>query len=317
MGSDRPGVHAARNGECESIARRGVSREAAGGNLETDMGHCTPSGIGDRGDLGGAARRSAEGLKPDSSSHRQARLRRPRGSRLATGPMDQKPFDRRGNSDSLGDVRSSNRSVVLGPSGSSCEPVISPSLAARPAAPHRGHRAEPVAAAGGGAALDLADGAAGALRMASCSTGARGGHGDIGVQRAANDERTKEHGQSEPRTGAQQAELEASGRTSAGIHTQAKRRRIRGKQTPPPWESTAGAITSGENSMQVACSAGPSRSAYLHSEGDRRAACGDRHGQALESSSAATAGAGGARGAYADDVFREWSTWRGRPPGAG
>ncbi len=293
--------------------------------MVTYMGHDMPSVIGDRSDLAQRGeqqsrssketRRPVKDLVRGSSSRQQARLRQPHVSCPAKGPTGDESNSSEDVRRSSRDVPSFTRSKNLRRSGNSCDSLIPPSSVAQPAAHPRGRRAERLAAAGGGVTLGLTDVAAEAWATANCRREDRDGDGDLGAEHASSSGLAREHRKSEPWTGARRVEVGEGDRASTGIQGHAKRRRIRGKQ-PPLWTAADGATTSGENSVQVACSAGPSRSAHLHFECDRRAACGDRHGQALEPCSAASDGAGRARGAAVGDGGQKWPTWRGRPPDA-
>ncbi len=421
MGSDRPGVHAARNDECESIARGGGRREGDNDDLETEEDYCTLSGVGGRSGLGEARRRAAaaeghgtgsgghpqEQLEPsgvdghsglgsarrgaavskdlrsassghiqprrrqprgalrdecadletpksssssptsrpscsywqtverptasvtprvpsaaplgsDSSSHPQARLRRPHGSTSAWGPAGRESGGGVSRSDSFCAVGSPSDSICISHSSSSREPVKPLSCAAQRDAPHHGHRAERAATTGGDSDLEVANGAARPLAAAGRGTGSHGGRGGLHERRPVLGDLAKERRQRETWDCAQDFGLEGDGSVPAAAAGGAKRRRIRGKQAPSPWVATARTAASGSNSLHEARSVGPSRStsAYSDFEGDRRAACGDRHGQTLESASAAPTGACGAGGVYDDNGLQGWSTRRGRPPDA-
>ncbi len=335
-GSDRPGVHGARNIECKSIEQEAACVEMAERNLEpcrVEGDACRwrdeavgEYGNGDREQYGKQSGRgdkrtcsAEEELGAEGSSHRQARLRRRRGPSYDRKPIADGPTGDDCSSGRSHTESSLSRGAELIWSGSKIDSINSRATDARLAAPPRGRRAEHLAADGVGGALDSATAAAGAISGTRWAHGSWAGDDALELEDASRDRRAQGSQKQRPLAGERIENEGEDGRASAGPQVLTKRRRIRGKQPPrpivePSWTTAYGAAALGDNSVHEAGSACPSRSA--HSYVDRRAACGDRHGQALGPCSGASDGAGGARDAAVEEGRKKWSTWRGRPPDA-
>ncbi len=254
--------------------------------------------------------------EPGSSSQPQPQLRRRHGSTLGRGPSDQGIVGRLRDVDFRCEIGESSVDSRCSRSTVTREPVTHFSCAAQRDAPRHGRQTERAAAISDDVIMETPRGAARPLAAATSGSGSPGSCGQQNGRRPAPANLAGQRRHKKTMGCAHGGVLEGEGSAPTAEAGVAKRRRIRGKQTPPPAAAAAGAAAFAANSLHAACSVGPLRStsAYLESDRDLRAACGDRHGQALVPESAAPAGASGCGGVGSGNGLRDWSARRGRPP---
>ncbi len=325
MGSSRTGVQNARKDECASIARGAVrederrsdpvNRESLGGPIvaSEQESRARSAKRADRGEPGTCS--PEEGGSEVSSSHRQARLRRRHGPSSSGDPVGNASGSSGGGDEHGFATGSLIRDIDLSLLNRSSQPLLNRFADALLAEPRRGPRPGGLDAAAIAVPFDLDDAAAAnASPAGGFAQSAHRDDGDLATVGASMGHHDRRRDISEANAGNGAVVGQTDERDSTQHIGPFKRRRIRGKQ-PQLWASSGGSAASAGNSVQVADSAGPWRSAHLHE--DRFAVRGDRHGQVLEPSTGAIAGAGSTCGTAVGGGDLAWSTWRGRPPDAG